>query len=443
VRAPPHFNANAADQLKQHLLASAVALKPGKRQGGDAWFPFYAGYSSDFVRESLNGLCVKPGSRVVDPWNGAGTTTTVADSFGCYATGFDINPVATLVASARLTCPSDVIHSVGLASELLAVADRIKIRASEEDPLRAWFTPRLAHRFRSIWQAITGLLASKNGEGVNPADAPPPPFAAFFFLCLMRAGKGLVRIKDSSNPTWITPEVVVDAAPSILDRSFLTMVRTSVSDSESFWSKELPVRKCASSIQLADSRSVPLSGNSTDLIITSPPYCTRIDYFRATSYELAALGIGPKSNRMQDLRLAAMGTNLMRPESRSSSTKTLPRSVVLILNRIKLHQSKSSDSYYYRSYLQYFLDAQRSLLEMKRILRQGGCGVLVVQTSYYKNIHVPLGDLYRDIALHLGFCSDVAYRVQVRRTLTTINSRASAHQSSRFYSEDVVVLQKK
>ncbi|WP_410712175.1 DNA methyltransferase [Bradyrhizobium sp. BEA-2-5] len=43
------------------------------------------------------------GQVVLDPWNGSGTTTSVANGAGLTAVGIDINPAMAVVAKARLS----------------------------------------------------------------------------------------------------------------------------------------------------------------------------------------------------------------------------------------------------------------------------------------------------------------------------------------------------
>lgn len=428
--------------LERHLAARTVTLKPpAKRTGAEAWFPYYAGYSPMFVREALLGLGVKPGWTVLDPWNGAGTTTAVADALGCDVIGCDINPVAGLVAAARLVRTDDATHSFGLASQLLSVADRMDVQVQKGDPLLAWLSPRLTRRYRCIENAIVDLLASKGGIRVDLALTTPPPFASFFMLCLLRAAKTFVRLRANSNPTWVTPEKRGDAHPDVLDCAFLTMVDACARDAETAATERHPPRATSSRIMLADARKLPQQDKLADAIITSPPYCTRVDYFHATLYELAGLGIGPNSERFRELRSKAMGTTLMRSDE-IPVEHTMPQPIRNLLRKIKAHPSKASSSYYYRSFLQYFDDATQSLKEVCRVLKPGRTGVIVVQNSYYKNIPIPLGDLYVSIAKKLGLTSRVVHRMPVRRVLAKINPRATKHESERFYTEDVVALQR-
>lgn len=432
---------DAFERLEQRLRSRVLSLKPPTvRVGVESWFPYYAGYSQEFVVETLLALGAKPGWNVLDPWNGAGTTTQVADAIGCNAIGFDLNPVAALVAAARLTRAADAQHSAGLAEELLSIATRTPTAVLTEDPLGEWLSPRLVRRYRSIEGAILDLLAARAGVRVSLNSVTPPPFAAFFLLCLVRAGKGLSRRKQSSNPTWVTPARRRDASASVLDKAFLQTVAQCAYDSTTQSLPTQPARPTASSVAIADARAIPLEGASIDAVVTSPPYCTRIDYFRATLFELAALGIGASSSQYGDLRRAAMGTNLMRAcEQNSRSPHAEP--VVDLLCRIAKHPSKASATYYSRSFQQYFTDAHQSLSELKRVLRPEATAVLVVQSSYYKDIPIPLGQLFEAMGENLGMKSQVVLSTRVRRVLATINPRATFHLKNRQYTEDVVALQ--
>lgn len=427
--------------LERHLERCAISLKPAvKREGVDAWFPYYAGYSPGFVREALTGLGAQPGWTVLDPWNGAGTTTAVADALGCDAVGLDINPVAALVAAARLERSANTSHSAGLANQLLEVAGRNETDLAEGDPLLEWLSPRVTRRYRSIEGAVLDLLGTKDGVRVNLQTETPPPFAAFFILCLVRAAKRFVRMKGNSNPTWITPEKRGDTRTETFDRAFHAMVAACAADAEKATLQRSSMRSTVSTVSLADARALPLEDSSIDAVITSPPYCTRIDYFRATAFELAALGIGAGGDRFRALRSSAMGTNLMR--TTTPDVESQPSVVRQLLNHIKTHPSKASDTYYYKHYSQYFDDARLSVSEVGRVLKPEATALLVVQSSYYKNIPVPLGDLYAALGEELGFRARVVLRVPVRRVLATINPRAVHHEAERRYSEDVVALQR-
>src|ERR1700756_1383022 len=62
---------------------------------------YYAGYSSSFVGDVLDRYATR-NSRVLDPWNGSGTTTFACASAGIESCGSDINPATLPIAWGRL-----------------------------------------------------------------------------------------------------------------------------------------------------------------------------------------------------------------------------------------------------------------------------------------------------------------------------------------------------
>jgi hypothetical protein len=110
-------------------------------------FPYYAGYSAGFVAGVVSNLDLEPGSVILDPWNGSGTTTQVVSEYGLKAVGLDINPAMAIVAQARsvdsalLPILEKIIpHMGGVAEQVSATMDR--------DPLESWLEPTSAASFR-------------------------------------------------------------------------------------------------------------------------------------------------------------------------------------------------------------------------------------------------------------------------------------------------------
>ena len=66
-------------------------------------------------------------------------------------------------------------------------------------------------------------------------------------------------------------------------------------------SSEYPGSIKEATLTVCNSESLEIEENSVDLVLTSPPYCTRIDYAVATSVELALLGFQKKTD-FADLR---------------------------------------------------------------------------------------------------------------------------------------------
>jgi DNA modification methylase len=418
------------------------AAKPA---GVDTWFRYYAGFSPTFARSVLAEAELNPTSVVLDPWNGSGTTTYSAAAMGAASVGIDISPVANLVASAKVAHVSDLAHSEGLTVQVIANARRRGVPPAPSHPLARWLHRVDLGDFLRLQRAILHLLARAGESPIDPLITTPPPLAAFFLLCLLRAARLHSGLRLSTNPTWVRPPArrrrLKDSTPG-RHRSLAATFKATVKALTTPFSTMPPLSGDPGHARIlqGDARSLPIESGTIDFVLTSPPYCTRLDYPISTSFELAALGM--ESNvSLRRLRYASMGTPLVRPAKDDACAASLPSSVRRLLRNIESHPSKNSDTYYAQTYRQYFEDAMQGMGELRRVLRPNGKAVLVLQTSFYKEIAIPLPDLYVDMAERLGFRATTVVRIPVQKVLTDINPSAQRHLTERRYVEAVIAIE--
>ena len=155
-------------------LAGIHTSKRGKRERGGvhAWHPYYAGYAERFVQDTL-AVLARPGDLILDPWNGSGTTTLVAQRCGYRSIGIELNPAMMLHALAKnLQFPSIAHDLIDKAQDLIKTARR---RLGEETT-----------RFEDVsdWvhdEPLTALLALRSAIR-EIADRAAPDFAREVFL---------------------------------------------------------------------------------------------------------------------------------------------------------------------------------------------------------------------------------------------------------------------
>ena len=194
-------------------------------------------------------------------------------------------------------------------------------------------------------------------------------------------------------------------------------------------------------IRLGDARRLPARRETIDFVLTSPPYCTRLDYAESTRFELALVA-PERSASFQEFRRELMGAPLVRSPAKPTIPKSWPASVRELLERIGRHGSKASESYYFKTYYQYFADADAAVAEIAASLKPAGRAALVVQGSYYKEIKVDLPALYGDIAQRHGLNLCTLHRMPVRTVLATIHPGTQKYRSNWSYDESLVLLQK-
>ncbi|MFI0799786.1 Methyltransferase domain-containing protein [Amycolatopsis lurida] len=402
-----------------HLPSAAnsrKALSPKRPQfetGGLAdLFPYYAGFSYEWARFTLKAHKLTEDSVVLDPWNGSGTTTVAAQSMGVRSVGVDLNPVANVVASLRAI--KKIPEGIG------------KPRSSRsllyDDPLNAWFDARTAARLRR-WQMW--------------CEDSPTEIKLVTLVALFRVVRNLTAGFQGSNPTWVRRMSPSRPAVSILASDLDKLViaeRSNIADriSESGLIAAPPV------IVKATASNLPIADRSADLILTSPPYLTRIDYAVAYSRELAVLGVDIQKDR--SLRGDLMGTTLIREaDARLLDVRTCAASS--LVEQIAKHQSHASGVYYLKQACQYLSDLTSAFDELSRVSKAGAVAVFVVQDSYYKDIPVELAKICEEEAIIRNWKIVNAEPFDVTRTLTSLNRAAKNYAKGRV-KETVITMEK-
>lgn len=388
-----------------------VSPKRNKRlqTGWEGFFPYYAGYPELFARELLRSAKLSRGAVVLDPWNGSGTTTYTATSLGLSAIGIDLNPVMIIVARARLLPPSEADHLRPLAATILSHARLAPPKLSPEDALLSWFDPKTAAFIRGIEQNIRRSLVgsmTKSPDGVHLDRISGT--AATLYVALFAACRRLVAPFRSSNPTWLraprAEDIRISASQADVARDFGNNVRGMTAALVEKREADLRLKKVPHpgdcKVSLSDTVTMDIAADSVDFVLTSPPYCTRIDYTAATRIELAVLA--PLLKTAERVLGRQMIGSTQVPKGDIEVDEDWGETCLRFLAALKAHPSKASGGYYYRTHLDYFDKMNRSMQRLAASLKPGGRAVLVVQDSYYKDIHNDLPTIITEIGAHHG-----------------------------------------
>ncbi|WP_396272850.1 DNA methyltransferase [Granulicella arctica] len=409
--------------------------RPRKPTGRETWYPFYAGFSQAFAEEMIKSAQLNSEATVLDPWNGSGTTTSTASAQGYRAYGFDINPVSVILAKGRNFPISAAPSLKPLARAILEL--RADYEPSGSDPLDTWFVPTTSLRLRQIETGIRHLMV----ESIQPSCISS--LAAFFYIALFRSTRDHLAPLRLSNPTWIkrnsqNPKITVPTVE--LDASFLQHVERMQSTLAQEVSSETRV-DAPCEIAIASSEAIPLPPGSINYVLSSPPYCTRIDYGVATMPELAILGF----NSAHDLRLlrdSTIGTTTIKATTpiRDPEWGT---TCLAFLDAVENHASRASQSYYLKTHLQYFSSIATSLAEISRCLAADGTCCLVVQDSHYKEVYNDLPGIFTEMGAHHGLQLTNRTDFSVDRNLAGIHAHARRYRSSSEATETVLSFAKR
>jgi tRNA G10 N-methylase Trm11 len=407
------------------------------------WYRYYAGFSPEFARYMVSECRAKhPEGLVVDPWNGAGTTTHMAAHLGMRSAGFDLNPAMTVAAKARLL-GQEVNGSLrSIAADILAHANE-PIDRSDSDPLEHWFQPAAAAFLRALEQASRRLLVEPAGAvpqgSTDPAEPSFSSLAAFYYVVLFRTVRKLLSPLYGSNPTWVRmPSTAKRLRPrqSTIRAVFLAQVEALIVSRDGA-SNGADYKQVETRVLTADSRALPLGDDEASAVISSPPYCTRLDYAVATRPELAVLGM--RDSEAVALRRRLLGTTTVEEHAPRVDAKWGPTCRQL-LQRIAEHPSKASAGYYLKTHLQYFQSLYDSFLEIDRVLKTDGSCTLVLQDSYYKDVHNDLPRIAEEMGKGIGWRLLHKQNFEVRRVLSALRHRDP--NSQRIANEGVLHFEK-
>ncbi len=329
-----------------------------------ALHPFPAKYPPQLPRWFIRYL-TRPGERVLDPMMGSGTTLLEAQRLGRVALGSDIDPLALVLARAKMTPPSP------------AAWDRAWPRLVQR--AQAWLqrAPTLAQVWAQRWDAPTRqfvnywfLPETQQALGALMLAIEEEPnaavrcFARVVFSSLIIAKSGSVaQARDLSHTR---PHRVAKAPKAVLPlfaqkaRRALRLLRQSA-----------PVPTTPAILVEADAQRMPWADGQVALVVTSPPYAANaIDYMRAHKFTLVWWGYSVQ--QLSALRREYIG---------GEATQGWEFAPLPSVARDAVQAIAQVDAKKARVLHRYFTEMRRVLHEVARVLMPGGVAVFVVGDS--------------------------------------------------------------
>lgn len=398
----------------------------------DNWYRYYAGYSAAFVERALTEAAPNA-SIILDPWNGTGTTTVVAASRKVGAFGFDINPAMVVVSRARLLGSGVWASIPALGDDVVNHASPIEVA---DDPLRFWFTEQSAAAIRGLQSSVHRLLVDSCASAFPVLDAVSgmSTLAAFFYTALFRTVRLLVAPSGGTNPTWWKRLPDGDRLAPTSKDIFESFRNSAAELAEGLHRSnfDAPLNMI---VNIGNCRKLPIADHSVDAVISSPPYCTRIDYGISTRPELATLGAN--ESEIKVLRDSMVGTPTITSED--GLNELWGPMATSFLTKVAEHGSKASQSYYLKYFQQYYTGMWTALGELRRVTRPSGPVVLVVQDNYYKDLHNDTPGILMEMAQQRGFNESNRYDFPVNRNKARMNPRARPFRTATTAVESVLV----
>lgn len=389
---------------------------------------FPAKFPPQLPRKFIQAL-TDPGDAVLDPMMGSGTTLLEAYILGRSGFGFDIDPLALLLAHTKVTSlnPREVAE-IGREIVRRARVAVVQDRGALEKELAERWDPK-TRDFVDYWFAAETQIALQAllREIEQVADVSTRAFFALAFSAIIITKSGGVSLAlDLAHTRPHRARVVIDQTGEIVAGQELAkqpsgrikyLTKRLRSPFEEFEKRivqnlaGLPHRSSeliqpylagfgqpeldtiAARIALGDAQALPLDDSSIDLIVTSPPYASNaIDYMRAHKFSL--VWFGHSIDDLGEKRQSYIGGEA----TSNFSFEGLPDYTARIVAGFADQDAKKG-----RVLQRYYSEMTRVLREMFRVLKPGKAAIVVVGSSVMRGRDTETQVCLSEIGETLGF----------------------------------------
>ena len=389
------------DALRRALRADLNFHGADGSYGSHAWHPFPAKFPPQLPEFLIKSLSA-PGDVVLDPMLGSGTTLVEALRLGRRAIGCDIDPLARMIAAAKLM-PIDPLDAMQIGLSVLSAAksdcweDGARLRRDLQlrfdrktaDFIDYWFLPQHQLELFSILQRIEELPQSSTQEFLK---------VVFSSIIIAKSG-GVSLARDLAHTR---PHRDIKKEPGSAFVEFAKRLERNVAaigkDKNTLREADNPhfptatgtsnsgKRNCRPEIYATSATDTGLPSESIDLIVTSPPYANNaIDYMRAHKFSL--VWFGWKIGDLANIRAQYLGHDA----KAGTLYINLPDNCEKTIARLAERDVRKA-----ATLRRYFGEMAAVISEMRRVLKRRGAVAIVVGTSNLRGI---------DVQTHLGLAS--------------------------------------
>jgi hypothetical protein len=308
-----------------------------------------------------------PGGRVLDPFCGSGTVLLEAALAGHSADGADANPLARIIAAAKLTV-------VGEAVLRRTLEDILAMPSADAAPPDV---VNIAHWYHhDVIGPLAGLRAAVTAIG-------DPELRSFFEMCLSATARK-VSLADPrlSVPVRINPDrldiygargaEVVNRIATLTGDQVVPMFRAIAEqniDRMARFREAAPA--AAPPVLFDDARDLGTGDARYDLVITSPPYVGAQKYVRASSLGLGWLGFTP-GGRLRELERRNIGREHYSKAEYSAPQETGCAAAEQVIARVR--EINGLRAHIASNYL---IEMKAAFAETARVTRRDGWLVLI------------------------------------------------------------------
>ena len=361
------------DRLREALRADLDFHGKNGKHATHAWHSFPAKFPPQLPQFFIEHF-TSVDDVVLDPMAGSGTTLVEAIRLDRQAIGCDIDPLARMIATAKLA-PVKTRQALETGYTIVHAAQRALHRDRDqlEDALNLRFDPK-TRAFIDFWflhQQQLELLALLQGIEKVQQEGLQAFFKIVFSSTIIAKSGGVSLARDLAHTR---PHKVTDKKPNSAFVEFTKRLKQNLGTNTA----DTATPKHSSRVLAAPAANTGLPSDSVDLIVTSPPYANNaIDYMRAHKFSL--VWFGWDIDALSRVRAQYLGHDA----AGAIQFTGLPRQCETTLTQLTERDAKKATAL-----RRYFGEMFAVIEEMWRVLKKGKPAVIVVGTSNLRGLDV-------------------------------------------------------
>jgi len=377
------------------------------------WYDYLEDFPYALLEESIKKYSLKKGDLVLDPFCGSGTTLVSSNLFQLNAIGIDTNPLMCLVSEAKTTWDIDIRKLketykektkkfIKLAQNLENYNfknDLLEIMPKRE--LNQWMGLRM-QREVSLMKDLINEIEDKKIKKLFMVMLGKAAFdSSYVALC---PGTTFYPHRQKEPFFDIFCKKIIQVYNDLkLVQKFNAYGKTKVFN------------------KTATESSSFIEPNSIDFIITSPPYPNDLEYTRQTRLELYLLDFVKNMDDVQKLKKTMIkgSTKLIYKEDNWNEYVKKFKAVQEVAEQIEKALSDKNWGFDYpRMAREYFGGMYVCLKEFYKVMKKDSYNLQVVGDQTYKNIVIPVGKIFVEMAKDIGYSDAHIELFRTRRSTT-------------------------
>lgn len=366
------------------------------------WFRFSAGYSAEWVVESIGEFLTssgQPRAVVLDPFAGSGTTLLAASKLGCDSYGWEAQDFIFRIADAKLRCvdvdPEEVSQSAKSIVKRSSLCQPEMCIESEPQLLQKCYSEDVLIELRRLQKALYEARSEIEDSVWK-----------LMWLALVSTLRPASHV-GTAQWQYVLPnkKKIKTVGPS---EGFMQKTRM-IAEDISVTRDKLTGKM---SVSYHDARQpAELPDDSIDMVVTSPPYANNFDYADATRLEMTFLGEVTAYSDLKRVREPLVHACSQHMVGYDSIAIIEDPILIPIIDRLgpiyeelsTLRSTRGGKKAYHAMIVAYFHDMARVWRYIRAAVKPGGQALFVVGDSAPYGVYTPVDELHGDLAVAAGF----------------------------------------